>query len=392
MVAGVVVFAVTVGVVLRRARGGHATTVSPLRLLAGGLVTVTAIVAGGVLANIEVETPPEQLGMSVVVQGAHVRADRGYDSGLFVTAAASVTDCGERVAMRYTLTPTAEFWIDNRDRLRDQGVVSFAVPDDDLGDVEVLVGDEDTVPLPKASIPREQEPVRVEERPAGKGLTVVRVTIPRWGRQHSSVTLAFTAAWTVPRSRLGGCYVTLPAITGLPTALTGARLKGRAAPLGSDVPERWSGSFFEISSEAADVHAAYFPNLEVSRGVTVLDIADYSVDEGLSSPPPTTNLQGRPAWTCRSTNVPEVDFLNFTDPGQPPADYMVKRNGSGGSFGSARLDALLQQSSCGSFVALNDSDFGTRRDLVLILVGAAFSLGIELLLTGVRRKRSERAA
>jgi hypothetical protein len=168
--------------------------------------------------------------------------------------------------------------------------------------------------------------------------------------------------------------------------MTGARVAGLAAPIGTPLDEDEAGSFFEISSDAAGQHAAYNPDFEVNHGVTVLRLGDYTVDGSLSAPAPTSNLKGLPAWSCSSSNVPPVSYINYTNPGDSATDYMVKLNGAGGVFSAARIDAQLDQPSCGSLVAIDDPSFGTRRDLLLLLIGALFSFGVEVMLSASQRR------
>ena len=69
-------------------------------------------------------------------------------------------------------------------------------------------------------------------------------------------------------------------------------------------------------------------------------------------------------------------------------DYMVnQQEGNPGAFSGSRMDAVTGQASCGSLLALEDSHYGTKRDLGLILIGALFSVAVELTLSAFRQRR-----
>ena len=358
---------------------------SPLRIGLGLAITLATMAAGGALVSVKAEDAPEQLGIAAVVHGIDGSPARGFDVGLFVSSHVRVDGCDRPVRVRLTLDPTAEFWIDQSRRLKEGARVEFGIPDDGLEDVVVLRGEEASVPLPATQADDTQEPIESVTTRTVDGLTVVSVEVPRWGRTLDDLTVSFSAPWTQERSRLGGCYVRLPALTGLPTVLTAARVLGLAGREEAPEPEEGAGSLFVVSSTSPEWHAYYNPDWEVTRGVMTLDTADYTLDDSLSQPAPTTDIQGAPAWTCRSSIVGAIDFLGALPPDSPAQDYVVTGDGEG-VFGGEWIDDVTDQSSCGAFVVLDDPGHGTRRDLLLILVGALFSFGIELLLSGMRRR------
>ncbi len=360
---------------------------SVFRIGLGLGVTLATVAAGGSLASVHTEPAPEQLGVAAVVDGSDGLPERGFDVGMLVATHVTVTGCDDDVEVRLSVTPTAEFWIDNRTRLRDGGHLDIGIPDDDVVVHEVVRGQDETVPLPGfKDAASTRLPLDYTER-TEEGLQVVSVDVPRWGRTPDAVMVRFTADWTERRSRLGGCYVTLPALTGLPTVLTASRVLGEAAKTVESLPGA-GGSLFVVSSRDPGWHALYNPDYEVTRGVTTLSIGDYSVDASLSLPAATTSIGGTPAWTCHSAIVGTVDFLDNLKPGDQAPDFVLSPNGAAAAFAGDQAEGITAQSSCGSLVALTDPGYGTRRDLLLILVGALFSFGIELLLSGVRRREA----
>jgi hypothetical protein len=353
-----------------------------------GLGLALLLVTAGLgvsLVSVRTEEVPEQLGIAVVVDGA--RSDQQFDLGLFVSAHVSVTSCNKPVLVRLTLEPTAEFWAANRKAMREGGRVEFGIPDAHVDVHEVLLGQEATVPLPQAGTAVVSQTEVDSRRDVVDGVTTVSVDVPGWGRSLAPVTVVFSADWAAsPRSSLGGCYVSLPALTGLPTVVTAARMTGVAWSDPADKPPAEDQVQFLVTSRSPERYALYDPSLEVTKGTTTIDVGSYSIDASRSSPAPPTSIQGTPAWTCKSAVSIPAYFTR--DPDQAMSDYMVnQQEGNPGAFSGRRMDAVTGQTSCGSLLALEDSHYGTKRDLGLILVGALFSVAVELTLSAFRHRR-----
>jgi hypothetical protein len=69
--------------------------------------------------------------------------------------------------------------------------------------------------------------------------------------------------------------------------------------------------------------------------------------------------------------------------------YAPLENDATFSFSDERVAEILRQRTCASFVAIEAAGAGTRRDLLLLAVGAIIALGIELVLSGLKRHGSD---
>jgi hypothetical protein len=367
------------------------------RIGLGLAVTLVAIASASVLIGVDIQNPPEQRGIGVDVVGTKATKARGYDRGLTLAMAVKVDACDKPVRVRLTLAPTAEFWIDNHEALASDAFVRFAIPDELGADVpvedavdglEAWMGTDGLAPF-ETAVPTARADVGLDPTAVKKAkATFITVHVPHWGSTLNPLTVQFSADWTRRRSFLGGCYVSLPAVAGLPTVLGTAQLLGKARPLQADLQSHHV-NLVVVSSEDADLHAYYRPKYEVTRGVTSLELGTHTLVEGASIPAPNANLGGAPAWTCRSTTSENVEYRNL-EPGDPARDvYALLEPDATFAISDQRLAQILRQSNCASFVAIESAGAGTRRDLVLLVVGAILALGIELFLSGLKRHRPE---
>ena len=390
------------GSLVDRRWGRRWERVSLTRACLGVSVILMAVVLGGSLIGVDVKQPPEQRGIGVRVDGLRAPlGNRGYDRGFTLSMAVQVRECDEPVRVQLTLAPTAEFWIDNARSLASSTKIHFAVPDDlaatapsdaSLTDVDAWTGADGLAPLTTADqtdagATLQLEPIATKAPQA----TFVSVEVADWATSQSPVTLTFRADWTRHRASLGGCYVSLPAVAGMPTVLSTAQLAGKAVESRSALPAT-SFNLFVVASEDADLYAYYREGFEVTRGVTSLDLGDLALEEGATFPSPNANLGGAPAWTCRSS-IPRSYGFRRPDPGAEAQDVYapadVVNGGGTTSFSDSRQAEILGQSTCASFVAVEAASAGTRRDLLLIAVGTIIALGAELLISGLRRRRSD---
>jgi hypothetical protein len=391
LTGAVVVAAATIW--LHVARGSvNGGRLSVLRVGLGAAVTLTALAGGSLLTEVRSIAPPEQRGVGVVVEGMQASGSRGLDVGLTLGAAVRVDGCGKPVLVRLTVTPTAEFWIDNGERLQRSAHVRLAIPDVHLQDLSVSTPTDGlTMVTPFTEDETSPEhPLEAEVEESGPS-TLVDVQVPHWGRTQRPLVATFSADWTERRSWLGACYVRLPALAGFPTVLSAAELTGAATD--EDAPPGGDLGFFVVSSEETGLHTYYDPTLEVTRGVTSLTLGRYTLQEGATVPAPDANLGGAPAWTCRTSIADSLGRADRLEPGNPAPDMVLgDPNDSTLAFSHERIDEILDQQTCASFVAIEGPGAGTKRDLALMGIGAMFSLGIELLLSGVRRRREEDGA
>ncbi|SFJ40684.1 hypothetical protein [Nocardioides psychrotolerans] len=360
----------------------------------GLAATVVAIVAGAVLIGVQSVPAPEARGIGVLVEGTNSLAGRGYDAGLTVSLKARVIECGEPVAVTLTVAPTAEFWRDNADVLRSQATVQVAVPDASISGIDVSTATDAlaaVVDPQGASTDSDGASISSIDPDKETETTALEITVPGWGRSLAPVVLSFTADWTESRSRLGGCYLSLPALAGHPTVLSGAQLAGTAVPLEEELGTR-DANVFEVESRSAGVHAYWNSDYEVTRGVASIDLGDYTLQDATSAAPDTT-LAGSPAWTCRTTIPDTFANIETQDPGEPTADFNITGSQTTTvAFSAERIQQILEQRTCATFVAIEAPGAGTKRDLLLIIIGALFSIGMELVLSGVVRDQQNTAA
>jgi hypothetical protein len=405
---GLVVLAVAIGAsgLLLDARRERQGRLSPTRVGLGLAVILLAVALGGSLIGVEVQRPPEQRGIGIRVEGlqAPLRT-RGYDRGFTVSMAVQVRQCGEPVQVQVTLAPTAEFWIDNGETLTSPTTVRFAIPDDlasnaavdaAMDHLDAWTGADGLAPFTipgladadaDADAVIQLDPVATKAPRA----TFVAVAVPDWAQSQSPVTVSFEADWTRHRASLGGCYVSLPAVAGMPTVLSSAQLAGTAVESRSALPDD-SFSVFVVASEDAGLYAYYNERFEVTRGVTSLELGDLALEESATFPAPNANLAGAPAWTCRSSIPRSYGYARRdrgADAGDVYAPEDVVNSGGTTSFSSDRQAEILDQSTCASFVAVEAASARTRRDLLLIAVGTVIALGVELLISGLHRRRRD---
>ncbi len=354
-------------------------------MVLGLATTVAAVVAGATLIGVRSVQAPEQRGIGILVEGTDSLASRGFDTGLMLSLKAKVSDCGEPVAVHLTVAPTAEFWRDNASVLRSQATVRLAVPDASIRQVDADTGDDALAAVIDPQTPSTVEDgaeVTSTESDRETDTTFLEVRVPAWGRSLAPVVISFEADWTARRSLLGGCYLSLPALAGHPTVLSGALLAGTAVPLGEDLGTR-DANVFEVESRAAGMHAYWNSDYEVTRGVASIDLGDHTIQDGLSTAPDTT-LAGSPAWTCRTTIPDTFANLDTQDPGDPTADFNITGSQETTvAFSAERIEQILEQRTCATFVAIEAPGSGTKRDLLLIIIGALFSIGMELVLSGL---------
>lgn len=380
------------GVFLLRHHGQNFLT-PRRRTVLGVTAAAVSVVAGLVLIGTRSVAAPEQRGIGVVIDGVKSSTARGSDVGLTAALEAELASCGDPVSVSLTISPTAEFWIDNSQKLGETARVRVAVPDVGLTEVSVgTVGDSLNSLVSPQSAEVDEEGARIVDTEADDDsrTTIFTLDVPRWGATLKPLVLRFDADWTERRTYLGSCYLRLPALVGLPTALSGAQIVGTTRALDDpDLPLPYS--FFVVESQEAGLRAYYNSRFEVTRGIATVDLGSNTLQDGASTSP-NANLAGRPAWTCRSS-IPDPRY-GVTDelpPLSAAPDVIVTRENDGTpAYSSQRIDEILGQETCASFVAVDGPRAGPLRDLVLIVIGALFSIGVELLLSSFVAGRRHR--
>jgi hypothetical protein len=353
--------------------------------LALGLLAVSAWI---ILLGVDERPTPEQRGIGVVVRPGDGR--RAWDKpnpgrGMAVSMAIRTGSCGDPVRVTVVASGTAEFWADNAKMLAKEGAtIRIAIPDLDVRDVDVALGTDAklaaAVPLSAQPDPKAGSIVRLPSKPR-ESVTVVVARIPHWGRKLRPVLVSFTADWLERRSYLGSCYLRLPALTGFPTVLSARETLGQVA---EDTKDLQDLSIFTIASVETGLKAYYQANYETTRGVTSLELGSKLLKSDISRPAPDVTVQGIPTWTCSSTPY-QVNLLRYAQAKHKVADVVIGNAGDG-ALSARRLGQDVSRTTCASYAVLEEARAQTSRDIVALLIGALFSVGVGLILEGMRRR------
>ena len=347
----------------------------------GVALTLGSVGMGLTLLHTTQRSVPEQRGIGVVTSVPPIPG-----RGLAMSAGVRFRSCDEPVDVTLAATGTAEFWIDNARRLRREGTIQVSIPDRELEDVSVGLGEEGqtsgVAPLSVRTEARQRLiplPVRVL-----RSVTVVGARIPQWGVHLRPVVVRFRADWLEPRG-LGNCYLWLPALSGFATVLSAQEIRGRAVPDVSRLPG--DQSIVVVSSRETGLEAYYQPEYETTRGVTSIAAGSNLLRTDLSQPAPDTNVRGAASWTCSSSPPRSADVLERIRGRRAPDIVIGEAEDATGALSVTRLGTAIGERSCASYAVVEESQASVSRDIVLLFVGAGFSLGIGFVVESLRRRR-----
>jgi hypothetical protein len=316
---------------------------------------------------------------------------RGFTIGLV----ARVRDCGEPLDVTVVAAGTAEYWLDNADRLRGPANFQLALPNV-LGEVRVRPGTTATdVVDPDTTKLRRKDPALLApenfriERPTQDGeLTIVRGAITNWPSTLVPIIADFDADWTEERG-LESCFVQLPAIAGDLSILSAQRARREARK----VEELVVGlDDLTVDSRGLGIGARYDPGLEVAYGTATVRIENGSIDTDESLPQPPRSVNGNPTWTC-SGQARKANLLDEALRKSPTGNYVLLGPDPAGTAGALSTLALIvgPGGDCSAVVAVVESSAPWKRDLLLLLIGAIVSLGITILVETAIALRSAAA-
>jgi hypothetical protein len=302
---------------------------------------------------------------------------RGFTIGLV----ARVRDCGEPLDVTVVAAGTAEYWLDNADRLRERATFQLALPDVLGGKVELRPGttatdvvDPDTTTLRRNDLPLlPPGDFRIDSVTRDRELTIVRGTIRDWPGSLVPVIADFKADWTEDRG-LDSCFVQLPAIAGDLSILSAQRARGEAREIENlEVGPK----DLSVDSRRLGIGARYDPALETTYGTATVRIGKGSIDTDDSLPPPTQSVNGNPTWIC-SGHARATKGLGEKS---ADGDYVLLGPGPIGSAGALSKGALIAgpAGDCSAVVAAVESGAQWKRDLLLLMIGAIVGLGITIL-------------
>jgi hypothetical protein len=361
----------------------------PVLVAIGLVLIVFTLVLGLWLLRVRDVELPEQLGVGVV-SSAPASAGRGFA----VSAGVRIRSCDEPVVVTLVVTGTAEYWIDRAKQLRRSGTLRLAVPDDreasDIqGDIEIGLGSDGKL-SPIAPVTEAPQPDRRLQPLPDERLRWVAVTGARirgWGRHIRPVVFRFDASWLERRDRLGTCYLRVPALAGAPTALSAQEIRQKAVDIHEEPPP--PRSILEVASDKR--RAYYLPELETTRGVTAAELGANTLRTDLSQPPPDGNVRGVPSWTCATRPVRSFRILETVDPGERPGLVEGASPDATGAVSVRHLGTAVTERNCATFAVVEESGAQFRRDLVLLGLGALFSLGMTLIAEPFLRRRADAA-
>ena len=334
--------------------------------LAWGLALILVSVLVGVWKLPTENAPtgePDSIGVVTPIEGAS-----GEGNGLNVGLGLDIDDCGDRPKVTFVANGTAEYWRSQAARFPASAPFQVALPGTNLENVRVGVSDDATdVQNPTRAELQEQSFLRDVALTERDGFTIASGTIHKWAEHLNSIVVQFEPDWVDHRS-IGTCYVRLPALTGGLTVLAAQVARGELREPTKDETS--------ISSERADVVAPYDPKLETTFASATLVVDDGDILGEESRPGPDETFEGHPAWVCE-THPPKSGEIDEDQSG--PAPDILSGTSTGGAAYSREYTRDTRGTDCDGIAVVTESSAGTKRDLLLLGLGAIVSLGAAII-------------
>ena len=349
----------------------HASDVTFLAL--GVVLMVLSVVVGQRLLSLE--KPPQgelfPAGVGIAPQ-VRARNDRSFVVGL----AAKFRDCDDPVDVTLAVAGTAEYFEDHEAQLKKRTSFTVAVPSTKVDEVTVgtsLDGYFEAL-NPLTASPRDAEQVgalKTEPPSEIAGVTRIRGTIRGWSSHLAALVFRFKANWLEERG-LGTCYLKLPPLVGSSTIVGAQAGIGHSAPSDEAFLEKCPAGGERTVNDTETLFVPYVRSLAIRNGVAVVQAGE---NEVLSSEPETNTVAGGvPAIGCFQAS-PDTGEMGAVD-----ADLVFGSDGRAAAIRDRSFARLVGQLDCGGVVTLAEAGAASRRDLVLLIIGAVFSLGAALLL------------
>jgi hypothetical protein len=367
----------------RRPHGARLATEVTL-VVVGLLMMVLSVVVGQrVLA---VKEPPrgEQFAAGVgIVPGLSARPNRGFMASL----GARFRSCDEPVDVTIVLAGSAEYFEDRESGLRRRRAreVMVGVPGKDLEDLRMGYGSTYfDLFVPFRSVETQDAEVRftAAEPRERRAVTSIAGRMAAWADHMAPIVVRFKADWLVPRG-LGTCYLRLPALVGTSSVIGAQDARGRSVANRAEMLRKFPKAAAQVSDEEDTIFVPYDTGLTTIEGVSVVDPGKNDL---LSSQPETQVITGgRPGLSC-TAHSPRTGEL-----GDKRAELVLGET-AGVAMRHASFPGLASELDCGGVFTMAEAGAGNQRDLVLLLIGAFFSLGAALLLEmglDIQRRRFE---
>jgi hypothetical protein len=353
----------------RRPDGNRVATDVGLIVIGVTLMTLSLVVGQRVLS---IDGPPhgEQWAAGVgIAPGVRPKPDRGFMTSL----GARFNGCDKPVEVTIVLAPSAEYFEDKRAALGKTDQLTIGVPGKGLQDLRAGYGDtyfDLFAPLAAGPTTDTRVALTADAPRERRAVTSIKVTMRAWSRNLAPVLIRFKADWLAPRG-LGTCYLKLPPLVGGPSILGAEDALGHTATSAAAFVKKYPTIENWISDDDDTLFVPYDTGLTIRRGIAVVDPGKHEV---LDSRPDTQIITGSlPGIACTSHPMP-VGAL-----GNQRAELVF-----GDAFGMAMRQRAFAPSAgeytCDAVVTLAEAGAGSKRDLVLLLIGAIFSLGSALVL------------
>jgi hypothetical protein len=333
-----------------------------LPVLWGALMIVGSVLVGAWKLPVRQGPAGEPASVGVVSPEPGATGD---GNGFAVGMAISVRGCGERVHVTVVANGTADYWQRRAHGFPSRVPVRIALPGTDLRGLAVGVTDNATaVGLPTRAVRETRTFFRPDPPRETAGITAVSGTVFYWSKHLNSIVATFDADWLEPRG-IGTCYLRLPALTGGLSVLAAQTARGR-------VSARPKTRRPVIRSVRTGLAAVYEPALETTLASTTVTVEDGDVDDAASRPGPDQTFEGNPVWACETS--PPVARELRDRPRGPVADIVSGSSTAGGAYSEAYIKDT-RGTECDGTAVIVERSAGTKRDLLLLALGATFSLG-----------------
>lgn len=311
-------------------------------------------------------------------------------NGIVLGMAVRTDGCRNPVRVTVTAGGTAEYWRRHARTLAGESTFRFAVPNEpgEVRHIRLGVGRGPN----DLTAPADAEPqngglapgtpstyaFRTMKPSSHSGVVAIPGAIDPWNATALPFVTTFDADWLRKRG-LGSCFLVTPGLVG-PGSLFAAQVARHKTC--RDLRKcHLAGPYF-IEDVSRKLFVPPDQGLVPSLGSTTVLVRGGQVLDDTSRPHPDSEFRGHPKWTCEYNARGSVGTLGTRN---VPDTTVV---GSGLALSKAALQREAS-STCAGIVAIQEASAGTKRDLILLLMGAVISLGaalaIELLLEWRRK-------